>query len=65
MKSVAITGSTRGIGYALADSFLERGCSVTISGRKAGASISYMSRAKLFLRFLSSPFSKRDLFDGS
>ena len=35
MKSVVITGSTRGIGYALADSFLERGCSVTISGRKA------------------------------
>jgi NAD(P)-dependent dehydrogenase (short-subunit alcohol dehydrogenase family) len=34
MKSIVITGSTRGIGFALADSFLERGCSVTVSGRK-------------------------------
>jgi NAD(P)-dependent dehydrogenase (short-subunit alcohol dehydrogenase family) len=35
MKSIVITGSTRGIGYGLADSFLERNCSVTICGRKA------------------------------
>jgi NAD(P)-dependent dehydrogenase (short-subunit alcohol dehydrogenase family) len=33
MKIVVITGSTRGIGYGLADAFLDRGCSVTISGR--------------------------------
>ena len=33
MKTVAITGSTRGIGYGLADSFLALGCSVAISGR--------------------------------
>lgn len=33
MKTIVITGSTRGIGYGLADSFLARGCSVTISGR--------------------------------
>jgi len=33
MKSIVITGSTRGIGFGLADSFLSRGCSVMISGR--------------------------------
>lgn len=34
MKHVVITGSTRGIGYGLANSFLDLGCSVTISGRE-------------------------------
>jgi NAD(P)-dependent dehydrogenase (short-subunit alcohol dehydrogenase family) len=33
MKAIVITGSTRGIGYGLADSFLALGCAVTISGR--------------------------------
>ena len=33
MTIVVITGSTRGIGYGLSDAFLERGCSVTVSGR--------------------------------
>ncbi len=33
MKSVVITGSTRGIGYGLAEEFLRRGCAVTINGR--------------------------------
>jgi len=33
MKTIVITGSTRGIGYGLADSFLALGCGVTISGR--------------------------------
>ena len=36
-KSVVITGSTRGIGYSLAEAFLERDCAVTISGRTAEA----------------------------
>ncbi len=35
MKSVVITGSTRGIGYGLAAEFLKRGCQVTINGRSA------------------------------
>jgi NAD(P)-dependent dehydrogenase (short-subunit alcohol dehydrogenase family) len=33
MKSIVITGSTRGIGYGLADAFLARGCQVMVSGR--------------------------------
>jgi NAD(P)-dependent dehydrogenase (short-subunit alcohol dehydrogenase family) len=32
-RSIVVTGSTRGIGYNLVRSFLERGCAVTISGR--------------------------------
>jgi len=35
VKSVVITGSTRGIGYGLADSFLALGCVVTVSGRSS------------------------------
>lgn len=33
MKTLVITGSTRGIGYGLAMSFLSRGCQVVVSGR--------------------------------
>ena len=33
MKTVVITGSTRGIGLAMAKSFLAAGCQVTLSGR--------------------------------
>ena len=36
MKSVVITGSTRGIGRGLAENFLARGCQVMISGREPG-----------------------------
>lgn len=33
MKNVVITGSTRGIGFAMAKEFLQAGCHVTLSGR--------------------------------
>lgn len=33
MKTIIITGSTRGIGYGLAAEFLKRGCRVAINGR--------------------------------
>jgi NAD(P)-dependent dehydrogenase (short-subunit alcohol dehydrogenase family) len=33
-KNIVITGSTRGIGYGLADAFLARGCKVMLSGRQ-------------------------------
>ena len=33
MKSIVITGSTRGIGYGMAESFLARNCEVMVSGR--------------------------------
>lgn len=35
MKNVVITGSTRGLGLAMAKEFLRAGCNVTISGRNA------------------------------
>ncbi len=33
MKTVVVTGSTRGIGFGLAREFLKRGCNVVVSGR--------------------------------
>ena len=33
MKNIVITGSTRGIGFAMAKEFLKAGCNVTLSGR--------------------------------
>ena len=33
MKTIVITGSTRGVGFHLAKAFLERGCNIVICGR--------------------------------
>jgi len=37
MQTIIITGSTRGIGFGLAQAFLARGCAVVISGRQPDA----------------------------
>ncbi|MDH5507046.1 MAG: SDR family oxidoreductase [Anaerolineae bacterium] len=37
MKTILITGSTRGIGFGLANSFLDLGCAVVVCGRKAAS----------------------------
>ena len=37
MKTIVITGSTRGIGQGLAREFLQRGCAVVVSGRGQAA----------------------------
>lgn len=34
MKTIVVTGSTRGIGRGLAENFLKRGCQVVVSGRQ-------------------------------
>ena len=45
MKNVVITGSTRGIGFAMAEEFLRAGCIVTLSGR--GETLGNQVRATL------------------
>ncbi len=37
MKTVVITGSTRGLGFGLARRFLEKGCSVVVNGTRQGS----------------------------
>lgn len=33
MKTIVITGSSRGIGFFMAKEFIKKGCNVTISGK--------------------------------
>ena len=49
MKNVVITGSTRGIGYAMAAEFLEAGCNVTLSGRASKLQESLQSKLSQYV----------------
>ena len=53
-KNVVITGSTRGIGYAMAVELLKAGCKVTISGR--GEKLNDLTRNTL------DPFQERFIY---
>ncbi len=55
MKTIVITGSTRGIGYGLAKAFLAAGCNVVVSGRSREAVESAAER-------LASIFSREQIF---
>ena len=61
MKTVVITGSTRGIGYGLADAFLDLDCAVVVSGRaqasveKAAAVLSVQHGRTFTERFADFP----------
>jgi short-subunit dehydrogenase len=48
MKNIVITGSTRGIGFAMAKEFLSAGCQVTLSGRGDCLSPSICADLKTF-----------------
>lgn len=39
MKNIIITGSSKGLGLALSVFFLKKGCTVTLSGRRAGLNL--------------------------
>lgn len=61
MKNIVITGSTRGIGFAMAREFLRAGCRVTLSGR--GSEPNEMIRAALSTfqgRYIYVPCDVRD-----
>ena len=58
MKTIVITGSTRGIGLALAKAFLKRSCRVVISGRsQAAVERSLESLSSLFSADLMAGFA--------
>lgn len=46
-ESVVVTGSTRGLGFALADAFLSAGCSVVVSGRSDQAVAECVDRLRV------------------
>ena len=60
MKNVVITGSTRGIGFAMAMEFLRAGCCVTLSGRGEALGASAFEQLSPFQgRFLYGPCDVR------
>ena len=62
MKSVVITGSTRGIGLAMAKEFLKADCNVTVSGRSGTISKGIESELKKFsgkFQYVSCDVQKR------
>ncbi|MGI6469345.1 MAG: SDR family oxidoreductase [Syntrophomonadaceae bacterium] len=68
MKQVVITGSTRGLGFAMARAFLAAGCSVTISGRneanlsKAYAELKHYKHVLPVLCDVQDPVQLRNLW---
>jgi len=64
MKVIVITGSTRGIGYGLAKSFLALGCTIVISGRTHQAvdeAVAKLSAEQPSDRILGQPCDVTDL----
>ncbi|MGC9523559.1 MAG: SDR family NAD(P)-dependent oxidoreductase [Anaerolineae bacterium] len=73
-KVIVITGSTRGIGYGLAASFLDLGCHVVVSGRfqeSTDAAVVALAESRAPERILGRPCDVRDhdavqqLWDGA
>lgn len=58
-KVIVVTGSTRGIGYGLAKTFLQQGCRVVVSGRSQSSVDAAMTRLNADLNIPS--FSKQVL----
>ncbi len=48
MKNIVITGSTRGIGFCMAQEFLKNGCNLTVSGRSEKSREDAMKAFKSF-----------------
>ena len=68
MKNVVITGSTRGIGYAMAVEFLKAGCTVAkffipcmLNNTKNNVQIAWLTNGKVAWRFMTAASRKNRL----